>query len=75
MTERHPDTGFSDPDYNLVLLLQQALTDCYRYQRFADDARRADDDELAELFDELADNDRDVAARARAILARRLADA
>lgn len=66
-------TGVSDPDYNVVLLLQQALEDCYRYQCFAEDARAAGDDELVSLFEELADSDRKIAARVKAILAKRLA--
>ncbi len=72
---RHIDvsTGTSDPDYNVVLVLQQALEDCYRFQCFAEDARSAGDDELVELFEELADQDRELAERVKKILARRLA--
>jgi hypothetical protein len=66
-------TGTSDPDYNVVLVLQQALEDCYRYQCFAEDARRADDGELVALFEELAEQDRELAGRVKSILARRLA--
>jgi hypothetical protein len=65
-------TGTSDPDYNVVLVLQQALEDCYRFQCFAEDARRAGDDELVELFEELAEQDRELAGRVKEILARRL---
>ncbi len=66
-------TGMSDPDYNVVLLLQQALEDCYRYQCFAEDARAAGDEELVALFEELAESDREIAAHVKAILAKRLA--
>jgi hypothetical protein len=66
-------TGMSDPDYNVVLLLQQALEDCYRYQCFAQDAREAGDQELVSLFEELADSDRKIADRVKGILAKRLA--
>lgn len=66
-------TGTSDPDYNVVLVLQQALEDCYRFRCFAEDARKAGDDELVELFEELAEQDRDLAERVKKILARRLA--
>jgi len=69
-----PDTGTPDPDYNVVLLLQQALEDCYRYQCFAEDARRAGDQELVSLFEELAESDRRIAERVKGILARRLSD-
>ena len=66
-------TGTSDPVYNVVLVLQQALEDCYRFQCFAEDARRAGDDELVDLFEELAGQDRELAERVKKILARRLA--
>jgi hypothetical protein len=66
------ETGVSDSTYDLVLLLQQALEDCKRYQHFAQDARSDGDDELADFFEELALNDHGVAARARHMLARRL---
>ncbi|HEU5083113.1 MAG TPA: hypothetical protein VFU14_07225 [Acidimicrobiales bacterium] len=66
-------TGTSDPDYNVILVLQQALEDCYRFQCFAEDARRAGDDELVELFEELSQQDRELADRVKGILARRLA--
>ena len=67
-------TGTADPLYNLILLAQQALEDCLRYQHFARDARDGGDDELADFFDELSDNDRDVAARAKDMLRARLQD-
>ena len=66
-------TGTKDPLYDLILVTQQALEDCFRYQHFADDAREGGDDELADLFDELAEKDRDLAERTKAILAKRLA--
>jgi hypothetical protein len=67
-------TGISDPLYNLILLTQQALEDCLRYGHFARDARVGGDDELADFFDELSDNDRDVAERAKDMLRARLQD-
>jgi hypothetical protein len=71
-TERNPSTGTKDPLYDLVLVLQQALEDCYRYQCFADDAREGGDDELVDLFEELAEQDRQLAERLKPLLARRL---
>ena len=68
----HVSTGTSDPDYNVVLVLQQALEDCYRFQCFAEDARRAGDEELVELFEELSEQDRQLAERVKGILATRL---
>lgn len=60
-------TGERDPVYDLVLVLQQALEDCHRYQCFAGDAD-AGDAEVADFFRELADSDRDIAQRAKALL-------
>ena len=68
-------TGTKDPLYDLILVTQQALEDCFRYQHFADDAREGGDDELADLFEELATNDRELAERTKVILAKRLQDA
>jgi rubrerythrin len=65
-------TGTKDPLYDLILVTQQALEDCFRYQHFADDARECGDAELADLFDELAEKDRELAERTKAILAGRL---
>ena len=65
-------TGTSDSNYNLILVLQQALEDCTRYQHFSDDSRGAGDDELADFFDELAQSDEEIAERAKRMLAERL---
>jgi hypothetical protein len=62
------ETGEGDVVYDLVLVLQQALEDCHRYQCFARDARAAGDDEVAAFFAELASSDRDIAQRAKALL-------
>lgn len=73
MKQRIPvDTGVSDPLYDLVLVLQQALADCHRYAHFAEDARLAGDDELADLFDELSNNDRELGQRLISLLHKRL---
>ena len=66
MTE--PDTGTPDHVYDLIVTLQRALEDAWRFIHFADDAEDAGDDELADLFRELADSDRDIAARCQALL-------
>lgn len=66
------DTGLTDPEYDLVLVLQQASADCHRYHHFAEDARLAGDQELTSLFEELEQQDRELVARLKAIAARRL---
>lgn len=74
MSQNHPDvsTGFADPDYDLILVLQQALEDCYRYQHFASDAEERGDSELVDFFTELAEADRDIAQRAKRMLIQRV---
>lgn len=71
MTPTTP-TGTRDGLYDLILVLQQALEDCVRYQHFAVDARADGDDEIADFFDELAESDRDIAERGKRLLAARL---
>ena len=66
------ETGLPDHVYDLVLLLQQAASDVVRYERFAEDADRARDDELATWLRELADSDREIVSRAEAMLHVRL---
>jgi predicted NBD/HSP70 family sugar kinase len=65
-------TGLPNHVYDLVLLLQQAAEDVVRYTGFSADARAAGDDEFADWCDELAESDRAIVARARAMLAARL---
>lgn len=64
----HPDTGTPDHVYDLILTLQRALEDAWRFAHFAQDAEAAGDEELAGFFRELADSDRDISARSRALL-------
>lgn len=71
-TSEGVETGVGDAVYDLVLVFQQALEDCHRYQCFAADARAAGDEEVAAFFAELADSDRDIADRARRMLLARL---
>jgi ferritin-like metal-binding protein YciE len=66
------ETGESDATYDLIFVLQQALEDCYRYAQFAQDAREAGDEELAGVFDELVQQDRDLARKLRALLKARI---
>lgn len=65
-------TGTPDSLYDLILVLQQALEDCVRYQHFAADARNDGDEEIPAFFEELGGSDRDIAERAKRLLAARL---
>jgi hypothetical protein len=69
---KRAETGLPNHVYDLVLLLQQAAEDVVRYEAFADDARVAGDEELADWCAELADSDRDIVGRAARMLAARL---
>ena len=71
-TARDTPTGIPNHVYDLVLLLQQACEDVVRYEAFARDADDAGDEELAGWLRELADSDREIAERARRMLADRL---
>jgi hypothetical protein len=71
-TAKATQTGLPNHVYDLVLLLQQAASDVVRYSAFADDARAAGDEELAEWLEELADSDREIVDRARSMLLTRL---
>jgi hypothetical protein len=72
MAETPAPTGTPDEHYDLILVLQQALEDAVRYQCFAEDSRRAGDDELADFFAELGESDKEIADRAKALLVARL---
>ena len=65
-------TGLPNHVYDLVLLLQQAASDVVRYEAFAEDARAAGDDEMADWLGELADADRRIVDRASSMLKERL---
>jgi hypothetical protein len=71
---RNAETGLPNHVYDLALLLQQAAEDVVRYSAFAHDARAAGDDEFAQWCEELADSDRQIVARAKSMLAKRLAE-
>ncbi len=43
-------TGTADKDYNLIWFTEQCLNNALRLEQYAQDAERANDNELAELF-------------------------
>ena len=65
-------TQTPDHVYDLILVLQQALEDCVRYEAFAQDAEGAGDRELATWFRDLSASDREIATRAKTLLRKRL---
>jgi hypothetical protein len=72
MAEKRQQTGASDPTYDLVSVLYHALQGAEFALRAQDDARKAGDSELAALFEHVQSVEKDVAERARALLAERL---
>jgi hypothetical protein len=71
-TSEDVNTGVDDVAYDLILVFQQALEDAHRYACFAEDARVAGDAEVVAFFEELAASDRDIAQRAKEMMAKRL---
>jgi hypothetical protein len=43
-------TGTKDKDYNLIWFVEACLSNALRLETYIDDAKRAGDSELAELF-------------------------
>jgi hypothetical protein len=70
--DANPDTGVSDPVYNLVSVLYHTLQGAETTAMYTDDADLTGDVELADFFAELQQQDRDRARRAKALLRRYL---
>ncbi|MGA5077850.1 hypothetical protein ACPC37_09580 [Streptomyces griseoincarnatus] len=49
-TETGGVTGTKDKDYNLVWYVEACLSNALRLENYVQDAERADDSEVAELF-------------------------
>jgi hypothetical protein len=67
MTE---DTGTSNPTYNLVSVLYHALQGAENYERYATDA--GSDQDLANFFRDIQQQEKQRADRAKQLLATRL---
>ncbi|MDT7933026.1 MAG: hypothetical protein RQ833_00250 [Sphingomonadaceae bacterium] len=66
------ETGFSDASYALVSVLYHTLQGIEVAEAYVEDAEDADDEELAAFLREVMAEDRRRAARAKALLLRRL---
>ncbi len=64
------NTGASNPEYNLISVLYHALQGADLYQKFASDA--GGDQDLANFFHEVAQQEQQRAERAKQLLATRL---
>jgi rubrerythrin len=64
------NTGTSNPTYNLVSVLYHALQGAENYEKYATDA--GGDQELADFFREVQQQEQQRADRAKALLGKRL---
>ena len=65
-------TGTTDITYNLISVLYHALQGGETYAMYARDAQQTGDHELAEFFQQLVEEERNRAERARNLLKNRL---
>lgn len=72
MTNGDRITGTRDEHYNLVSILYHTLQEAETIQRYIDDARQGGDDELAGFLEEIRDDDRRRAERAKQLLGTRI---
>jgi hypothetical protein len=65
-------TGTADKDYNIIWFTQTCLKNALRLDTYIQDAERAGDDEVAELFRKAQAESRKGAERGKQLLASRL---
>jgi rubrerythrin len=65
-------TGVRDEHYNLVSILYHALQGAETYDTYIRDAEGAGDQELAQFFRQVQEEERQRAARAKELLGRKL---
>ena len=65
-------TGTQDKDYNLIWFAEQCMSNALRMERYAQDAERDGDSELAEFFRRAQGESRKGAEQSKQLLARRL---
>jgi hypothetical protein len=64
-------TGTKDKDYNLLWFTEQSLSNALRLEQYVQDAERAGDDELAQLFRQAQDASRKGGERGKELLSKR----
>jgi 4-diphosphocytidyl-2C-methyl-D-erythritol kinase len=72
MAEEEAVTGTRDKHYDLVSILYHTLEEADILEVYMEDAASEGDDELAEFFQQVQEEDRRRAERAKQLLARRL---
>ena len=73
MTTGEKVTGVRDEHYNLVSILYHALQGAETYDTYISDAEGAGDEELAQFFREVQEEERRRSVRAKELLGRKLA--
>lgn len=71
-TETGQITGTKDKDYNLLWYTEQCLSNALRLETYRQDAERAGDQELVDLFTRAQDASRRGAEQGKQLLAKRL---
>ncbi|CAL9318485.1 MULTISPECIES: hypothetical protein [Streptomyces] len=71
-TETGGVTGTKDKDYNLVWYVEACLSNALRLENYIQDAERADDSEVADLFRKAQADSRKGAELGKKLLAARL---
>jgi rubrerythrin len=72
MTTGDKVTGVRDEHYNLVSILYHALQGAETYDTYISDAESVSDQELAQFFRQVQEEERRRAARAKELLGRKL---
>ena len=72
-TETGHVTGTTDKDYNIIWFVEQCLSNALRLETYAEDAKRAGDEELSEFFRRAQHESRKGAEQGKELLRRRLA--
>lgn len=65
-------TGTRNEQYDLISVLYHALEGASTYATYCEDAERSGDTELRQFFQEIIDQNRHCAERAKVLLAKRL---
>ncbi|MFE0351881.1 hypothetical protein ACFW2I_00155 [Streptomyces nigra] len=72
-TEAGGVTGTQDKDYNLIWYVEACLSNALRLETYIEDAERAQDTEVADLFRKAQADSRKGAELGKELLSRRLA--
>ena len=72
MTNETGNTGTGDVTYNLVSILYHALQGAETYEQYIADAQEGGDQDLAQFFSDIKEENKRRADRAKQLLSRRL---